>query len=94
MHTGLALALGQPVPVLAAGATKATFKINTAEGVKGDVVFELYPDKVCASCVQCGSARGSAQCLARCLHARAILQRHRYICVATCWRLLTRAPCD
>lgn len=42
---GLALALGQPVPVLAAGATKATFKINTAEGVKGDVVFELYPDK-------------------------------------------------
>jgi hypothetical protein len=51
MHTALAFALRQPAPVLAAGATTATFKINTLEGVKGDVVFELYPDKVHTCCV-------------------------------------------
>ena len=50
-HTALAFVLRQPAPVLAVGATTATFKINTLEGVKGDVVFELYPDKVRTCCV-------------------------------------------
>jgi len=42
---GVALTLHTPEKANAAGTTTATFKINTFEGVKGDVVFELYPDK-------------------------------------------------
>jgi len=41
---GIALSLRNPSAASAANTVTATMSLNTFEGVKGDVVFELYPD--------------------------------------------------